>query len=371
MNKNCHQIRQNQFIRTIQQKKLDAFLVTDFNNVSYLTGFSGDDSFLFVTEKQIVILSDSRYEKQISEECPGLNALIRGTGQRMIDAIKELFDSINQSNSKRMIGLESSASIGFLELLQKNFPDFHFSAQNNLIEQQREIKDNWEIAAIRQSVSFAIQGLNEIRNRLNKNQTEKEIRNDLEYQMRCFGADDRGFPSIIAVGERAALPHAVPTDRFRVADSELILFDWGAKKDFYVSDLTRVLITKKDPSRQLWKIYNIVLQAQKAAIAAIRPGALSCEIDAAARNIIAEAGYGEAFGHGLGHGLGMVVHDFGGLRMGDQTPLTPGMVLTVEPGIYLPGWGGVRIEDDVLVTENGCEVLSAELPKEFEEMIVD
>ena len=242
---------------------------------------------------------------------------------------------------------------------------------NSAVETLREIKDREEIRAIRDSIRCAEKGFEIVRHSLRPDQTEIDVRNELEYQMRKMGADDRGFPTIAAVGPRAALPHAVPTDRFRVRDAELLLIDWGAKKNFYVSDLTRVLITAAKPSSKLRKIYQIVLDAQKAAIAAIRPGVMAEEVDAAARRVIENAGFGKAFHHGLGHGIGLVVHDQGRLSVGCKTPLRPGMVLTVEPGIYLPDWGGVRIEDDILVTRSGVTVLSDGFPKEFDEMIVD
>lgn len=238
------------------------------------------------------------------------------------------------------------------------------------VEKLREIKDKYEIAAVRSAIHSTIRGFELLRCGLKPEQTEVDIRNDLEYNMRKFGADTVSFPSIVAVGSRAALPHAVPTVKNKVADGELLLIDWGAMKDLYAGDLTRVLITSPKPSDKLKRIYNIVLEAQMAAIEAIKPGMICGEIDAVARNYIKKAGYGNYFDHGLGHGLGLVVHDRGAFRPGNQTELKPGMILTVEPGIYIPGWGGIRIEDDVLITRAGCENLSAALAKSFDDMIV-
>ncbi len=197
--------------------------------------------------------------------------------------------------------------------------------------------------------------------------TEKQVAADLEHQIRRFGGKGLSFPAIVAGGAWAALPHAVPGDR-KIGDDDFTLIDWGANAGLYISDLTRVLVTGKI-SPKLDKIYNIVLEAQLAGIEAIRPGVTCGEVDAAARSVIAKAGYGKQFGHGLGHGIGLEVHEAPRLGGNQETELKPGMVVTVEPGIYIPGWGGVRIEDDILVTKKGHEVLS-NVPKELKECLV-
>ncbi len=185
--------------------------------------------------------------------------------------------------------------------------------------------------------------------------------------MRKLGGRSASFPSIVAVGDRSALPHYRPGSR-AIGDAPFVLVDWGAVGNGYVSDLTRVLATGKIPPK-LERIYRVVLNAQERAIEAIRPGRTCGEVDAAARAVIAKAGFGPKFGHGLGHGIGLEIHEAPRLSKGQKVKLKPGMVVTVEPGIYLPGFGGVRIEDDVLVTRNGCEVLT-DLPKQWEDVVV-
>jgi Xaa-Pro aminopeptidase len=185
--------------------------------------------------------------------------------------------------------------------------------------------------------------------------TESDVATELEYRARQFGAKGLSFPAIVAVGARSALPHARPTT-LPLSSADFVLIDWGASSGLYVSDLTRVLVTAKI-SPKLRKVYGVVLTAQLAAIDAIRPG-VTCEaVDHVARKIISKSGLGE-FGHGLGHGIGLEIHEAPRLTVGQKTKLRPGMIVTVEPGIYLPGWGGVRIEDDILVTRTGCEVLT-------------
>jgi Xaa-Pro aminopeptidase len=208
---------------------------------------------------------------------------------------------------------------------------------------------------------------------------EKDLADLMDHYLRRAGGLGSCFPPIVAVGERAALPHANPTDR-RVKEAGLLLVDWGATgPKLYKSDLTRVLDTRTkatfSPASdslprerfRLEEVHAVVLRAQQQAIATIRPGVLAKDVDAAARAVIADAGYGEYFGHGLGHGIGLQVHEAPAVRPHSDTVLQPGMVFTVEPGIYLPGWGGVRIEDDVLVTADGCEVLTS-VPRDLETM---
>ena len=197
--------------------------------------------------------------------------------------------------------------------------------------------------------------------------TERDLAAELEYQARKFGAKALSFPAIVAVGPRAALPHATPTSQ-RLDASDFILVDWGVNSGLYMSDLTRIIVTGRI-SPKLRKVYGVVLAAQLAAIEAIRPGRTCEQVDNVARKIISKAGFGPAFGHGLGHGTGLEIHEAPRLAVGQKTKLRPGMIVTVEPGIYLPGWGGVRIEDDILVTRTGHEVLS-NVPKQLDECIL-
>lgn len=357
-------LRRDQLRRAVRKVGAEAILVTDFTNVTYLTGFTGDDSYLLVRADGEVLLSDPRYTTQIGEECPGLEAHIRKPGIGMIQAISKL---LRTSNVRRLAVEGDSISVSVCERIRSESPQPETVTTSGLVERLRRIKDKDEIAQIRQAVWYAEKGFAAVRATVHAEQTERDVANDLEYQMRRFGARGAGFPSIVAVGPRAALPHATPTER-RIGSSDFVLVDWGADGGLYRSDLTRVLVTGKI-SPKLERVYRVVLQAQLKAIEAIRPGALAADVDGIARNVIAEAGFGRYFGHGLGHGLGLQVHEAPRLAANSRTLLKPGMIVTVEPGIYLPGWGGVRIEDDVLVTRGGCEVLTT-AAKQLEEMLV-
>jgi len=221
----------------------------------------------------------------------------------------------------------------------------------------RQIKDDHEIAAIRESIRCAERAFTMLRAGLRCGESEKDVADSLEGYLRRCGATGASFPPIVAVGIRSALPHARPTTTTEIGQDDFVLVDWGATGRPYKSDLTRVLVTGK-VTATFEAIYRTVLTAQERGIAAIRPGVKAHDVDAEARSVIEEAGFGRFFDHGLGHGLGMDIHEAPRLRKGSNATLEPGMVITVEPGVYLPDWGGIRIEDDVLVTPDGCEVLS-------------
>jgi Xaa-Pro aminopeptidase len=226
-----------------------------------------------------------------------------------------------------------------------------------MIGGMRRIKGPTELAAMTKAIRVAEESFLVLRATIRPGDTELQLAARLEYEMKCRGASDASFATICAIDDHAALPHARPGAR-KVKRGSAILFDWGATVGWYHSDLTRMVFVDT-LSRRLGEVYRIVLEAQARAIAAIRPGARMCDVDAVARDFIKASGYGERFGHGLGHGLGLEVHEPPSLSWRSDEPLAAGMVVTVEPGIYLPGVGGVRIEDDVVVTETGCRVMTS------------
>ncbi len=362
--KDRHLGRRDRLRRAARKSGAEALLVTNFTNVTYLTGFTGDDSYLLVRQDGDVIVSDPRYATQLGEECAGLEARIRPPSVDMLEAVCK---AVKAAKTRRL-GIEGdSMSVSLRDQIAEKLPRIEIVATGGLVEQLRQIKDKGEVGEIRRAVRCAEKAFGVLRATLRPEKTERQIRDELEYQMRVFGAADRGFPSIVAAGPRAALPHAVVTDG-EIGSSDFLLVDWGAQGGLYRSDLTRVLVTGRI-SPKLERIYRVVLTAQLRAMEAIRPGATGRQIDAIARKVIGEAGFDRYFGHGLGHGIGLDIHEAPRLASSSTTELKAGMVVTVEPGIYLPGWGGVRIEDDVLVTRNGHEVLTG-LPKQLEEAVV-
>jgi Xaa-Pro aminopeptidase len=348
----------------LRKTQADALLVTNFNNVTYLTGFTGDDSYLFVTPDDAKLITDMRFTTQLAEECPGLALEVRPLGLSMLKAIIKV---IERSRIERL-GIEgASATVLFRESLAKALPKLAIVVTENMVERLRIVKDKDEIAATRLACQQARRAFDVVRAALTPNMTELDVAAELEYQARRFGAKALSFPAIVAVGPRSALPHATPTRR-PLSEGDFTLIDWGANSGLYMSDLTRIAVTGRI-SPKLRKIYHLVLNAQLAAIDAIRPGLTGEEIDRVARRIIERAGFGKAFGHGLGHGTGLEIHEAPRLAVGQKTKLRLGMIVTVEPGVYVPGWGGVRIEDDVLVTRTGHEVLS-DVPKQLEDCLL-
>jgi Xaa-Pro aminopeptidase len=358
------QSRRDRLRKALKKTSVDALLVTDFTNVTYLTGFTGDDSYLLLRQDGETVLSDPRYITQLGEESPGVDLNIRPPGVSMLHAIVR----VARAAKVGRLGIEGdSMTVGLRDKIAEKLPKLEIAATSGLVEKLRLVKDKDEIARLRQAVWQAEKAFAVLRSTLRPEMTEKEAADELEHQFRLFGAKNAAFPTIVAVGPRAALPHATPT-RKRIGDADFVLVDWGANEGLYNSDLTRVLVTGRISPR-FERIYRVVLEAQTRAIAAVRPGVSGHDVDHVARSVIAKAGFGRRFRHGLGHGLGMLVHEAPRLAVKNQTILRPGMVVTVEPGIYLPGWGGVRIEDDVLVTRTGHEVLT-HVPKRLEDAVI-
>ncbi len=365
--------RRDKVRQALVEEGLDALLVTQPINVTYLTGFTGESSFLALGRDRTVLLSDRRFTEQIEEECPGLEAAIRPPTQ----TVHQLAGEVLTRLGFRAMAFESQhLTVAELEALRELCPTVTWKAAGDLVERQRVVKDEEEVAAIREAIAIAARAFAAFRALMRAEDSEKDLSDAMEAHVRRCGGRCTSFPTIVAAGARAALPHAPPSGR-PAGSGAMLLVDWGASGALYKSDLTRVLVPHKNapfprpdeasvpPPAPLEEVYEVVLRAQQSAIRQVRPGVQGQEVDAAARAVIAAAGFAERFGHGLGHGIGLQVHEAPALRPGSEVVLRPGMVVTIEPGLYFPGWGGVRIEDDVLVTPDGCEVLSRTVPKEL------
>lgn len=366
--------RRDRLRARLAQDGIDAYLISGVANVTYLTGFKGEASHLVVTKNKDILVSDARFTEQIKNECPGLEALIRPPTQKTFDIVAQAIRSIKALS----IGFECQVlTVADFESLKELLPECSWLATRERVETQRMVKEPIEIEAIKVAIKMAQEAFLSVKKSLLTSQSEKNVADELERLMRSMGAQGAAFPIIVAAGSNAALPHAIPSQHC-IGNENLLLIDWGASSPSgYKSDLTRVLDTHRfnkttlqaDSKDKLRKIYSVVLEAQKAAFNAIKPGVKALEVDHAARQLIADAGFGEYFGHGLGHGIGLQIHEAPWFRPGSETVLEPGMVFTLEPGIYLPGWGGVRIEDNILVTSSGAQYLTG-ISRELDDNII-
>lgn len=339
----------------MRETELDAYIVMSPENRRYVSGFTGSSAILLVTLEKAYLMTDFRYLQQAAAQAPQF---------QVVDASRNLFQPIAElANPAKRIGFEEDyVTFADYGKLKEALPEKALISSASLIKTLRSVKDREEIKAIRQAVQCADQAFNHILKFLQIGQLEEEISTELEYAMRRAGASGRSFDFIVASGWRSALPHGVASSK-EIKAGELLTMDFGGIFQGYCSDITRT-VCLGEPDEKQQEIYQLVLQANRLGISAVAPGKTGKEVDEVVRQFLTEAGYGENFGHGLGHSVGLAIHEGPNLNTREERLLEPGMIVTVEPGIYLPGWGGVRIEDMVLVTEDGCEVLT-QAPKEF------
>jgi len=332
--------------------KIDALLVSALPNVRFLSGFTGSNALLLLTPDSQSLFTDPRYTIQASQEC---SCPVKIIAKGHLDAA--VIQLIKRKRLKR-IGFESSRLIyDVYQRLKESLPlGVSLKPVGPVIERLRMIKSPAEIDRIRRSVLTNSRAFEKTIRFIKPGISESAIAARLEFEMRNLGAEKPAFETIVAAGERTALPHAQPSAQ-KASVNELLLIDMGACQDGYMSDMTRTLCLGK-PTPKMRKMYDAVLQSQLSAIDAVRAGVSAGQVDRKARQVLESEGFGKVFVHSTGHGLGLEIHE--GPRVGrrDKTRLEAGMVITIEPGAYVRGFGGVRIEDTVLVTRNGCEVLT-------------
>lgn len=357
-----YQARLKHIRQVLREKELDAFLVLTAENRRYLSGFTGEDTqfdesagALVITSEKLILATDSRYDLQARQEVSSCEIVLyrEGLAKELPVILKGLavkrlgFESVRLScaQHRKMAAALQAAALS-IELVDTE----------DLVENLRIVKTPAEIDAVRSALRLAECVFGRVAAGLEPGMTEKEAAWSLEKALREEGADALSFPSIVAFGPNSALPHAVPGDR-TLSPGEPILFDWGVRLNGYCSDISRTLFMGK-PDSTFQKVFKTVREAQEKAVAAIKPGADARALDAVARSHIEAMGYGDRFGHGLGHGVGLAIHEQPRLSPLSGAVLQAGMVCTVEPGIYLPGWGGVRLENMIAVTPEGAEVLN-------------
>lgn len=343
--------------RSLRRKGIDGFLVTDMHNVSYLSGFSGSSGFLFITGKQNFFVTDFRYKEQSEKEVGGWDIIIE-RGNRI-----KILQNLSRNAGIKNLGFESSVTHEFFKKISAM--GFNINAFNGLIEKLREIKDLAEINSIRKAVKRAEAAFLDVKPHIKEGTKEISIALRLEESLRKKGCRNIPFEIIVASGANSAMPHARPTEK-KFNKGDFVIIDWGGESDGYYSDMTRTFLMKGEGGiGKKRAIYRTVREANLKAISCVAPGMQSQKIDEAGRSYIWESGYGEFFGHGTGHGVGMQIHEAPRISWNTSQRLKEKMVFTIEPGIYVPGLGGVRIEDLVLVGKNRAEVLTS-LKKDLE-----
>ncbi len=348
--------------KAMRQAGLDTLMVSIQENRRYLSGFTGEDTqfdetagALFIAEDRLILATDSRYETQARFEAPLFEVFCYREG-----LAKALPEILNLLKTERL-GFESVRLCvrefqKIQSLLKKEKPRVELVPSEDLVENSRRIKSASEIRAIQKALGLAEQAFLSIAKDLKPGITEKEAAWALEKEMRNAGADGLSFPVIAAFGKNSALPHAVPGSR-RLKSGEPLLFDWGLRLDGYCSDISRSFYIGR-PDARFRKVFRAVRDAQEKAAEAIRPGASTRDIDRIARSLIHRRGFKDFFGHGLGHGVGLSIHESPRIGPSSDAELAPGMVFTLEPGIYLPEWGGVRLENMVVVKKDRVEILN-------------
>ena len=346
--------RRAALLASMDASAIDGLVITHLPNIRYLTGFSGTSAVLAMLRQESVFCSDFRYRTQASEEV-GDVARIEIVPS---DVWERLFTVLGEYAGIGTVGFESHVlTIEQRSRLEKQAPRIEFEPVVGLVERLREQKDPEEIAAVGAAAALAADALKAVLPTVRVGEREIEVAGRLEHELRARGSEWHPFPTIVASGPRSALPHARTSQR-PIAKGEWLLLDFGAQVGGYCADMTRTMVVGAAADEQQQTIYDLVREAQRGATEHIRSGMTGREADALAREVISARGFGDAFGHSLGHGLGLEVHEGPRLSRVNEKPLPSNAVVTIEPGIYLEGWGGVRIEDDVHLSPDGGVVLS-------------
>ena len=345
------------FQKKLEEKELDAILVSTPENRLYLSGFSGSAGHLLVSRDRSVLATDFRYTEQAGNQSPDFQVIQAGRDWSW------LLELLKEDTGIRKLGFESQQmTVATYRQVSQSLRDLppaerpSLVATSGIVEGLRTLKDKDELDLLQKAIDVADETIEEVSPTLRAGETEREVAWRLEKRMRELGADSLSFDTIVAAGPNGAMPHHRPSDK-PLEPGEPVVIDMGAKVGGYCSDITRTVCVG-EPDETFRKVYDTVLGAQLTAIATLRAGISGGDADDLSRVVISEAGYGENFGHSLGHGIGLMVHEYPRVGPKSTHALEEGMVFTVEPGIYLSGWGGVRIEDMVLLQSGGAKVLT-------------
>ncbi len=344
----------------LKEKRIEGFLVSREVNIRYVTKFTGSESILLITPDKDYLFTDFRYVEQARLDVPWIRI-----AEKKVSLMGTICGKLKRLGIKRLSVESLHLTLDQYEEIIKNIKGIHVIPTKGIIERYRKRKSQEELRKIRTAIDIAEKAYYGIQKKIKAGVSEKKIADLLELEIRKYGGGSSSFETICAAGSRASQPHARASVK-KIQKNDPILIDWGANFQFYNSDLTRIRFMDRI-STEFKKIYQIVLDAQSFAIESVMPGRTAKDVDSAARNFIKKKGFEKCFGHGVGHGIGLEVHEGPTINKRSREILEENMVFTIEPGIYIPGWGGVRIEDMVLVTSNGCDILT-HVPKTLTEI---
>jgi len=341
-------------LKGMEDHGVDALFLMRTANIRYVSGFAGTESYVFLAKHGRIFITDSRYTEQAEQECPEFEIYQYRDGSTLEDTVFKICQKLKINK----LGFEQDfITFEIYEKIRHALGEIEFIPTSGIVEKVRSVKEPSEIEMIKRAAQIADEAFIDILNFIKPGITEKDVERELEYLIKKKGALTVSFPTIVASGPRSSLPHAIPTDR-KIQMGDFVTLDFGALYEGYCSDMTRTVVMG-EPTEKQKEIYQIVKEAQETGVKAVRAGVRGIDADRFARDVIEKAGFGEYFGHGLGHGIGLEVHEQPNLNKRNEKMVCAGSVVTVEPGIYLPNWGGVRIEDSVAVTADGCEILTS------------
>ena len=337
----------------LKKEKIDALLVSDIKNITYYCGFTGSVGIMLFLKDKAFLLVDGRYVEQAKREVEHVKVVEIPLGS---DIWSEAVELARKSKTKRIGFEDNRVSVATYHGVQDRLSGDMFKPVGKKLESERVIKDAKEIKLIKDSAKLCTLIYDCVKRIIKVGMTELEVANEIDYLVRTMGAEFSSFETLVSSGENTAFPHGKPTKK-AISRGDLVQLDFGARLSEYSSDISRVMVAGRASDRQK-HIYNLVLEAQLVAINKVKEGVLAGEVDEAARKVLRKGRMEKYLKHGIGHGVGLAVHEQPRISIGGKEVLKRGMVFTVEPGVYVPGWGGVRIEDMVLVTKKGCEVLT-------------
>ncbi len=347
-------------IRAIRQKleeeKVDAAYISFRYNMRYLSGFTGDSGAIVITPGETILFTDGRYTEQASSQAPDFRVVETKMDKDVVA------DTLSSLGIKSMTFEREHVTFALWENMTKRFKDTKLVPASGWVEKLRAQKTPEEIQAVRKAAELADDAFSMVVSSIRPGVSEREVALELEFTMRKMGSEGVAFPIIVVSGARSSLPHGEPGDK-AIEPGDFVTVDFGAVWNGYCSDCTRTFVIEPLDEKHR-EVYEVVGRAQEAGLQAVRAGVKASDVDAAGRKVIEEAGYGEYFGHGIGHGVGLQVHESPRLGQKSEDILEPGMIVTVEPGVYIPGFGGVRIEDLVVVGDDGPEILTS-YPKDL------